>query len=98
MIFVDAMQPTPPGTDMKQWKYAKFCHLVSDADDVQELIRFGKRLKLKKEWLQWSRSGVPHFDLTESKRTLAVRSGATELSPSAFGEKLRAGDFRPDSR
>ena len=95
MLFVDMLQLTPEGTPTQRWCYRKFCHLVSDTS-FEELERFGRHLQLKPEWLQYSRSGVAHFDLTPKLRVVAVNAGAMELAPKDFKEKLRGGDFGPD--
>ena len=54
--------------DGKLW-----CHMI--ANDLDELHAFARRLGLKREWCQMSR-GVPHYDLTASKRLEAIRRGA----------------------
>lgn len=56
---------------------SRWCHLM--ADDVDELLAFGKTIGLQPAWLQRSRSGV-HFDVTEAKRRQAVAAGAVEIS------------------
>jgi len=59
-------------------KVVKSCHLY--ADSKKELIAFAKELGLKKRWIQRSRKGVLHYDLTESKRDQAIRLGAHVIS------------------
>ena len=61
-------------------KYIKSCHLF--ADTGEELIEFSKKIGLKKNWLQ--KGSLLHFDLTESKRKLAVKNGAEELTKDTF--------------
>lgn len=61
------------------------CHLFSDlprAEGIRELVRFGRRIGLKREWLQARHdvTRVPHFDLTPGKRERAVAAGAVELT------------------
>jgi hypothetical protein len=56
--------------------YAASCHLTADSED--ELVAFGKKLRLRREWLHTSRNGTKHFDLTPGKRAKAVALGATE--------------------
>jgi hypothetical protein len=58
------------------WKYGKSCHMYADTNE--ELHKMAARLGLKREWFQKSTSG-PHYDLTESKRALAVRLGVIEV-------------------
>lgn len=95
MLFVDGLQKTPDETPTVRWREKQFCHLVSDTS-LEELKLFGRGLKLKPEWLQYSKGGVPHFDLTSFLRAQAVNAGVTELTPRAFKEKMRGGDFGPD--
>ncbi len=48
------------------------CHLT--ADTIEELHELASRIGLKREWYQplsW-----PHYDLTASKRALAIEAGA----------------------
>ena len=75
------------------------CHLLSD-ESTFELHQFARKIGLKLEWYQDKR--IPHYDLTPSKRKLAVLAGAVELSNNSFRQKLRAGDFNilsgPDER
>lgn len=72
------------------WRLGPSCHLISDAPpgDNTELHGFAAKLGLKREWFQTSASG-PHYDLTASKRRLAVRLGAVELDDRPFHEILK---------
>lgn len=56
----------------------KSCHLL--ADSLSELREFAHRIGLKDDWLQRSRSGIPHYDLSPGYRTRAVRAGAKPVS------------------
>lgn len=59
-------------------KYVKSCHLYASSRD--ELISFAvNELGLQSRWIQKSRIGILHFDLTENKRKLAIESGALEI-------------------
>jgi hypothetical protein len=60
------------------------CHLGTDDHSQRGLLAlcdFAHDLGLRDEWLQWGGVGnsVPHFDLTASKRHLAVKAGAVEV-------------------
>ena len=68
------------------WKGKKWCHLV--ADDIQELHDFAAKLGLKREWFQNHRIH-PHYDITESKRELAIRLGAKELTTREMALRTR---------
>lgn len=52
------------------------CHMI--ADTVAELHDFAKRIGLKREWFQ-PRSR-PHYDLSRSRRILALQAGAREVT------------------
>ena len=73
MIYVDSMRacvPTP------LWKWSENCHL--SADTLEELHEFAKQLGLRKGYLD-DKPGHPHYDLTQNKRRLAIKMGATEI-------------------
>lgn len=69
MIYVDAA--------IWPFRGMMMCHLM--ADTVEELHAFAGRLGLRREWFQ-DKSKVPHYDLAQTKRALAVRYGAKEVS------------------
>ncbi|MDO8640467.1 MAG: DUF4031 domain-containing protein [Nitrosarchaeum sp.] len=68
------------------WIYGPNCHLF--ADTKTELLEFAKSIGLKKRWKQTSRKGIEHFDLTVSKRQVALDNGAIELSRQQTVEKF----------
>lgn len=53
------------------------CHLTADTEE--ELHAFAARLGLRRAWFQ-AKSTTPHYDLTESKRELALKLGAVFVS------------------
>ncbi len=61
------------------WKLGASCHLY--ADSLKELHSFGEDIGMRRQWFQMSKSGIPHYDLTESRRKRAVRKGAIEFNP-----------------
>ena len=69
MIYVDAA--------INRWKGKLWCHLT--ADSIAELHAFASRLGLKKEWFQ-NHKLIPHYDITEKKRLIAIRQGAIALT------------------
>lgn len=56
-----------------------WCHLF--ADSLPELHQFAQGIMLRKEWFQISNAGIPHYDLTKSRRKMAVEHGAIEFTP-----------------
>lgn len=55
-----------------------WCHMM--ADSVDELHDMAAKIGMKREWFQISRSGIPHYDLTFSRRELAMRNGAQDFN------------------
>lgn len=53
-------------------------HMV--ADSVEELHAMAKHIGLRRRWFQISRSGFPHYDVCQSKREQAIRSGAKAIT------------------
>lgn len=69
------------------WKYGASCHLT--ADTVEELHVFAQSIGMKRGWFQLSAGKeIPHYDLTGSKRKLAVNKGAIELSRKEMSDKV----------
>lgn len=56
---------------------AKWSHLTADTSD--ELIEFALTIGLKESWIQYPGTWKEHFDVTESKRQLAIKNGAKEI-------------------
>jgi hypothetical protein len=76
MVYVDRIQKGIKYDKFKYPKFYLFCHLT--ADNFDELLEFATKLGLKKLWLQESRNGTKHFDITLNKRKLALKLGAVE--------------------
>jgi hypothetical protein len=69
-VYVDELRVWP--TSIRCFK-AGSCHLT--ADSVEELHAFAAAIGLRLEWFQDGR--IPHYDLTESRRTRALELGAS---------------------
>lgn len=69
MIFVDELREYP--------NRGVWCHMWTDGD-ISELHAFAHKLGLKRPWLHADGGGgrFPHYDLSPSKRRLAVKMGA----------------------
>ncbi len=57
----------------------RWCHMWSDS--LEALHRMAARIGMKREWFQ-DHHLLPHYDLTPSRRALAVSYGAIEASAS----------------
>lgn len=69
-----------------EWKGGQWSHL--QADSLDELHAFAERLGLRRSWFQpGSRPAAAHYDVTESKRALAISLGAVS-------ETIREGSAR----
>ena len=67
---------------VKEVPYARYwCHMF--ADTVEELHEFANRIGMKREWFQED-SKIPHYDLTKSRRNIAMRNGAIEISTKEY--------------
>jgi hypothetical protein len=56
----------------------KWSHLMSDAVDLEELHEFAQSIGLRRGWFQ-NHPVLPHYDVTDSKRTEAVAKGARSV-------------------
>jgi hypothetical protein len=83
-VYIDPLMPCLVN---RNWPYQRACHLI--ADTLEELHRLAESIGLKREWFQISNSGLPHYDLTESKRVLAINGGAIALEPKEFCDKMK---------
>jgi hypothetical protein len=61
---------------------------VGPFDDIAELHEFAARIGLQRRWFQdkpWPRQ---HYDVTETKRQLAIREGATSITWREAGKQI----------
>lgn len=78
MICIDAPQEWPASY---RGHSARWCHMWSWENDVEELKAFALRIGLKLRWFQpGSYNNFPHFDLTGGKIKAAVDAGAVRRS------------------
>ena len=82
-VYVDIMRPCLKNMT---WSHNESCHLV--ADSIEELHEFAKQLGLKRSWFQ-NRPWLPHYDLTQNKRRLAVKKGAIEITTSELVSMMK---------
>jgi Protein of unknown function (DUF4031) len=70
------------------------CHMV--ADTLNELHAMAEQIGMKRQWFQASPpASTPHYDLSLSRRALAVSAGAIEVDGCGLVEvirRLRAAD------
>lgn len=54
------------------------CHMV--ADTTSELLAMADAIGVARKWIQYPDSRQEHFDIALSKRALAVKHGAIEIT------------------
>jgi hypothetical protein len=64
------------------------CHMI--ADSTAELLAMADRIGLDRRWIQKAGTYQKHFDVSLTRRALAVKSGAVEISQRALGGMLLA--------
>jgi len=62
------------------------CHMI--ADSHEELVTMARSIGVAEKWLQWRGTHREHFDVCLSKRVLAVRAGAVELTQRELVRKI----------
>ncbi len=65
-----------------------FCHMI--ADSKAELLSMAMRLNLKTKWILFEGTWQEHFDISISKRRLAVKYGAQEITFHELMQMMKA--------
>ena len=55
-----------------------FCHMIADTSD--ELHAMAEKIGVAFRWLQCGGTWKEHFDIVQTKRTLAVKAGAIQIT------------------
>ena len=73
-VYVDEMCPCLPN---KNWRYNESCNMYAPPDNEsdQQLHAIAAKIGLERSWFQ-KHERLPHYDLTRSKRKLALLAGA----------------------
>ncbi|MCB1340795.1 MAG: DUF4031 domain-containing protein [Pseudooceanicola sp.] len=79
-VYVDTMRAPFRGMVM--------CHMV--ADTSEELLAMADRIGVARRWIQKAGTAHEHFDISLSKRQLAVAAGAVEIDRRRLAQLLRA--------
>lgn len=64
------------------------CHMLADTDD--ELHAMADAIGVARKWHQKAGTYQSHYDIALSKRALAVKAGAQEITMRQTGEIIRA--------
>ena len=62
------------------------CHML--ADSTEELLAMAVAIGVQTKWIQKRGTELEHFDICQSKRRLAVKQGAIEITRNQLGEIL----------
>lgn len=87
MIYIDSLRECTP---KKGWRWTSSCHMFADSEE--ELHEFAKKIGMKKEWFQDKK--LPHYDLTATRRQLALSMGAIEVDSNWVKQRLKATKLR----
>lgn len=87
--------------DKQRAKFGRMvmCHMV--ADSLDELHAMAEKIGMRHEWFQSPNRGNashPHYDLSLSRRALAIKHGAIEVDKHGLVEavrRFRASQARP---
>lgn len=63
------------------------CHMI--ADTHEELISMAQTIGVNIKWIQHANTPDEHFDIALSKRVLAVKAGAIEISWRECGAMIK---------
>ena len=81
-VYVDDMYLSPMG----EFRGMRMSHMV--ADRKSELLAMADRIGVQRRWIQYPRDPKRcHFDVSLSKRRLAVRAGAHEITWRALAQR-----------
>lgn len=61
------------------------CHMIADTEE--ELLAMADRIGVARRWHQYPGGPRSHFDISLSKRALAVEAGAVEITVRELGMK-----------
>lgn len=59
------------------------CHMI--ADTTEELLKMADKIGVQRKWIQDKGTYLEHFDICLSKRKLAVKNGAVEITMMQLG-------------
>jgi hypothetical protein len=76
-VYVDDMKADFTPSHVANRKYV-MCHMI--ADTRAELLTMADRIGVARKWIQKPGQPFEHFDICLSKRALAIRYGAKEVS------------------
>ena len=85
-IYVDALTPCITSA---RWRFSEACHMYCAPGDLEALHAFAQKIGLKRAWFQ-NHPRLPHYDLNDTRRAVAVGKGAIETDREHVGAMMRA--------
>lgn len=79
MVYVDDMYKSSMG----QFGRMKMSHMI--ADTTEELLEMCDKIGVNKKWIQEKGTRLEHFDISMSKRELAIANGAKAITMRELG-------------
>ncbi len=77
-----------PMGEFKRGPYIyKMCHMIADSDE--ELHAMADKLGISRSYFQKEGTYKRHYDITTSKRVLAIKAGAISIRMSDLGYLIR---------
>ncbi len=72
------------------WRFRNMlmCHMTADTHN--ELVAMADAIGVSRKWIQYPGTWREHFDICKSKRELAIRHGAIELTTRESAERIAA--------
>jgi hypothetical protein len=70
------------------WRLGPSCHLHVQPGDEEALHAMADRIGLRRGWFQ-AHGTMPHYDLTEYHRRLAIQSGAIPIDRATTVKNIR---------
>ena len=61
-------------------------HMI--ADSTEELLEMVSKIGVDPKWIQFPETYKEHFDIAKSKRALAIKLGAVEITWRQYGEMV----------
>lgn len=61
-----------------QFGRMKMCHMI--ADTSEELLQMVDKIGVQRKWIQYPGTFQEHFDISLSKKTIAIGFGAKEIT------------------
>lgn len=72
-----------------QWKFRNMVMFHMMADTKEELLQMADKIGVQRKWIQREGEKLEHFDICKSKKVLALKNGAIEMSDRDLVKKFK---------